>query len=523
MQHGHVGPMVVGNGPGLRTIVRNAGSSYARECVDVGLFLSLTPFILGRLGTEAFGMWAVIWAAIGFLALMDFGFSTSVVKFVADARGRHAPERLRTITATLFWIYSGLGLATLAVAVLVANALPGFLGTEPQQTAAFRTAFLFVSVRVALAMPLGMFSGILIGFQKQSWANAVHIAESVIYAASVVVVLTLHPRIEALALVSAVVGALGGLGAFALVVRRLPGVSIRPSDVRPSLIPELSGFSIYFFVIQVSMLVYMRVDALLIHGALTLTAVAYYSVASRLAEKAAAFCRQLTNTLTPVVAELNATGNRARLEATYLVGSTISTALAAPLLLGLAWLADDLLRVWMGPDFVAAATPLRLLAIAMFVSVVHAGPANVLSMTGSQRYLAGAFGSAQLLNLSATLVLLPLYGLAGAASATLLTTLAADVGLVQRRAARLFETRRRDFYRTVLGPSCLPTVVALGTLAWLGRVFTPVRLVEVALLEATACVVFATVFLLVTSPWPLRSWAGRLPVLAWARRPDATS
>jgi len=232
----------------------------------------------------------------------------------------------------------------------------------------------------------------------------------------------------------------------------------------------------------------------------SLGAVAYYSVAARVAERAAAFCRQLTSALTSVVAELHAAGDRSGVEAAYITGSVVSTALAVPLLGGLAWLADDLLVAWMGAEFAEGAWVLRLLSLAMLVSVVHAGPANLLSMTGSHRYLARAFGFGQVLNLGLTLALLPRFGIAGAAAATLVATLFTDVVVVQRRASRQFRTTRFAFYRRVVGPSLLPSLLLLGALALLGRAFGPMSLTEVALAEAVACAVFAFTFLLVGLP-----------------------
>lgn len=485
---------------GLGRILRNALSSYGREGVDIALFLVLTPFILQALGTETFGLWALVWASIGFLGLMDFGFSTSVVKFVAEARGLGDANRLRTATATLFWIYCGLGGLTLATALLVARSLPGLLSLEGPSATAMPWVFALLSVRVAVAMPLGMFSGILIGFQRQAWANAIRMAESVTYAATVIAVLSVRPDVRLLALVSAVTGVGSGMAGAVLVMRRLEGVSVRLRDVRLEWVRELSDFSLHFFVIQVSMLMYTRLDTLLVHGFVSLGAVAYYSVAARVAERAAAFCRQLTSALTSVVAELHAAGDRSGVEAAYIMGSVVSTALAVPLLGGLAWLADDLLVAWMGAEFAEGAWVLRLLSLAMLVSVVHAGPANLLSMTGSHRYLARAFGFGQVLNLGLTLALLPRFGIAGAAAATLVATLFTDVVVVQRRASREFRTTRFAFYRRVVGPSLLPTLLLLGALALLGRAFGPMSLMEVALAEAVACAVFAFTFLLVGLP-----------------------
>lgn len=475
-------------------ILKNTLSNYVRQGVQIAVFLVLTPFVASRLGTEGFGLWALLQAVIGLFGLFDLGFGTSVVKYVADARGKQDDRRLANLVSTFFWVYMVLGAAVMGAAALFSLFLPELLNIPEAYEDASRMVFLLVAFRTAVGMPLGMFAGVMTGFQRQWWANMFKTASTLLYAAGAFWALTVQPSVEFLALAN-LISHTAAMGVGALVcIRVLPGVSIRLREARLSMVREVSSFSMYIFIIQVSTLIYTRVDSLIVQSFLSLSAVALYSVAARVAEEASGLCRQLTNALTPVIAELHGSGENQNIREVFRLGTKLSTALAVPLLTGLAFLAEPLLSVWMGESFREAAPAAQILLAAMMVSVIHGNAANVLSMTGHQRYLSRVFFGGQLLNLGLTLLLIRSLGLPGAALATLISTSCTDIILVQPKAGKTTGIRNGYFYGSAVLPSLLPLGIMAAALAGAVRIIPPDSLAAIALLEFIACLVFFTAF-----------------------------
>jgi O-antigen/teichoic acid export membrane protein len=148
-------------------IIKNTLSNYGRQAVQILVFLVLTPFIAARLGTEAFGLWALLQAVIGLFGLLDLGFGTSVVKYIAEARSSDDPSRLSCLTATFFWVYMVLGAIVIAAAAAFVIVLPAVLSIPDAYAGAAQMVFMLVAFRTALGMPLGMFMGVMTGFQRQ--------------------------------------------------------------------------------------------------------------------------------------------------------------------------------------------------------------------------------------------------------------------------------------------------------------------------------------------------------------------
>jgi O-antigen/teichoic acid export membrane protein len=479
------------------SVLANTATNYLRQIINVGAFFVITPMIARRLGNDAFGLWSVLQATVGLLGLLDFGFATSVVKFVAETRGQRNADRLKRITATLFGVYVILGMVVIAVALCLTPFLETLLKIPADKVAAAQIAFVLVAFRSAQAAPMGMFFGILTGFQRQAWANIAQIVGTMLYSAAAVWALLVHPSIEMLALVSLVTGILSSVFAAALCAAKCPGISIRYRNFDRRLVREISSFSVSLFLVQVSGFIYTRVDTLVIQEFLTLSAVAYYSVASRMANEASGLCRQLTNALTPLVAELQGSGDEERIRITFERGSKLSLAFAAPLLVGLFWYSGDVLAAWMGEEYRSASAACRILLAAMLCSVLHANAANILSMTGHQKFLAYAFMAGQAANLAMTLALVIPLGMNGVALATLLSTLVVDIIVVQPKAGRKYGFTFLYYYRATALPSVMACIPMMAAFYASERFLAPRSLLSIAWLELLGCAVFACSFLII--------------------------
>jgi len=501
-------------------ILKNTLTNYMRQVVMLATFFVLTPFIAKSLGKDALGLWSLIQATVGFFSLLDLGFAQAVVKYVADARGREDDERLRNMTSTLFWVYAALGAASMAVTLALAPFVPWLLNIPPEMAGVARTVFIVIGARSALAFPMGMFSGVLTGFQLQSWSNIIRSTGMLTYGALALWVLMEAPSLELVAWVSLATHVATDGVCMAVCLVGLKGVSLSPKRFQWGLVREVSAFSGYFFLIQVASLIYMRVDTVLVQAFLTLGAVALYTVAARAAESAATFCRQLTNALTPMIAELKGAGDDANIRALFLKGAKMATGLAAPLLVGLFWFSEDLLVAWMGPDYAEASPACRIVIMAMMVSVANGGAANVLTMTGHQRYVALSFVTGQGLNLLLTVALLWLTGMGinGVAFSTLAASLFADFWLVARRACREQRVSLPDYLRLTVLPAALPSVAMVGALWLVERWLAASSLWRIGALEAAGCVVFAAAFVALGLSAKERAYYGERALYFLGRR-----
>ena len=480
-----------------RYILINTLSSYGRDIVDTITFLVLIPFIIKILGSETFGLWSLIWAFLAIFELADMGFGASVVKYVADARGRQDVQRQQSVICTLFWIYMVIGVVVMAAVAASLLFFNQVFDIPPDQAASARWVLLIIGARSALYMPLGMFRGVLVGQQKMKVANLYKVIGGLVYFVSVLLVLSRIPDLRVLAALNAFLGVLPLFAMMVHVKIIMPELSLRPKNFDRSLIRELSSFSLYFSLIQIAGLIATRVDAIVVKIFLPLQMVAIYSIGIRLSGKADQFCSHLIKALTPVVAELHGADDQQNIRAVWYRGSKLSTAFATPLLLGLGLLAEPLILAWTGPEFKMSVPICQWLVAAVMISVIHGNTKNILSMGGQQRFLAFSILGCQLLNLGLSLILIQIYGIQGVAMATFIAYVPVYVGFIQTRAGSVHGRSHWHFYTHTVFPSIVPAVLMAAFMIGVQRLRPLSGLLEVALLEVLGSLVFAGAFWLI--------------------------
>ncbi|MEW6128482.1 MAG: oligosaccharide flippase family protein [Acidobacteriota bacterium] len=477
-----------------RNILLNTLTSYADDIVDAITMLILIPFLIKTLGKDSFGLWSLIWAFVSLFELADLGFAASIVKYVADAKGRGDSERLKKIVGTMFWVYAGIGALLLSGVLLSLLFFNRLFDIPDAYSGAAKFVLIVLGARSAMLMPLGMFRGVIAGYQKASVANVYKTIAAILYFIASLIVLSILPDIKAFAVVNLVLGVLPMIVIGIHVKKTIPDIQLSPKIFDRKIIKEIGSFSIYFTIIQVSRFIYTRVDSIIIKAFLPLEMVAVYAISMRLSEKSSQFCFQLIKNLSPVVAELHAAGEVANIRAVWERGTKLAVAFATPLLLGLAVLSEPLIRVWTGPGFELAVPACQWLIAANFLGVIHGNTNNILSMVGQQKFIAMATLASQILNIIFSILLIKPFGIVGVSIATFAVTLPLQIGVIQVKAGKLYHLSLWRFYSRTVLPSIPPAILLVGFLYVFQRFYPLKNLLEVAVLEAIGVTLFFSTF-----------------------------
>jgi O-antigen/teichoic acid export membrane protein len=447
----------------------NILSSYLRFVVSIGAVVFVTPLIIERIGLESYGIWALVLATVGLLGLMDFGLATSAVKFIAEKTGQSDSAGRNRVLSVLMTLYSAIAAALMIVASIVAMVGdgPGIFGNNDQ------SAILTIAVAgcVAASLFLSLFRATLAGAGMMYLANSAEIATTLLYL--VLVVTLVDHGVQGLS-AALLLSTVGGAAIMAIIAAtRVPGLRIRLTTCRWSEIEGLVSFSAWAFLANAAVLAILRMDPIIIESFMPLTAVAIYAVGSRIAEYALLLNKQFSNALMPLVSQAHGRGDAAAVEWVLKGGSRYLLIVAMPMLALLAFHAESLLVLWLGSDLREATGPLRLLTLAVFLSVLQLNAANVLGMTGRHRFVGKSMIAAATLNLSLTLILVPSLGLVGAALATLVASATIETGVIVPAACRRAGIRIPTFLRHVLEPALIYTIPVVGVAAVLSSKYPP--------------------------------------------------
>ncbi len=389
--------------------VLNIASNYLRVRVIVGIAVMflLIPFIVSRLGMDLFGLWSLIFAVVGLFGLLDLGFATAAMKYVAEltASGDHSARN--QVLSTLLVVYGVLGLICILLVAILAGPASGWFDLNTDQARPFTLTLWLLGCVVAINFPASLIKAILIGSGE--------LITTLLNAALIVILLEAGLGLMGMAIATAATMLLGPLAMLPLAIRLTPGLSVSPRLFTRSRVRELLGFSTYFFIANVAVLVILRLDPVVIKTYLPLTAVAIYAVGAKIAEYSYLLNKQFSNALMPLVSQSKGAGDAATVRRVLVDGTRFLLAIAVPFIALLLFYSEPFVLLWMGEAFAESVPVLRILLLAMLFASVQLNAANVLGMTGNHRFVAFAMGGSALLNLALSIVLIQFLGLIGVA------------------------------------------------------------------------------------------------------------
>jgi O-antigen/teichoic acid export membrane protein len=318
--------------------------------------------------------------------------------------------------------FSAVGLVGAAVALVCGQVVPGILSLSPElhDTAAFvisvaGVGFFFTS----LLFPVTAIPGALQRYDAALKANLLATTAS---AAASVAVLWLGWGLRALIVVAALQPAL----MLALVVRinrrLLPAIPLRPAYER-GLLRRMISFSGYSFVSNAAGTLLFQIDKFVLGALASVSVVTYYVIPGNLAQRLHVAAARLTGIALPVSTDLHARGEKDALRQFYVRGTRATALVIVSFSVPAFVFAREILLEWVGPDF--ATTSFGTLRVLILTYAA-------LSLTALPYYLTLGFGRPQIsalfnvvaaaINIVLIVILIPRYGLIGAAVAYLVST-----------------------------------------------------------------------------------------------------
>lgn len=463
-------------------------ASLARIGVGFAVWFLLTPYMIRTLGAEGYGLWALLFSMVGFLSLLDLGTGAGVVRCVAETRGNgrmaERDEALSTYLASSL-VLSMAGV--LAVGAMDLWALPA-LGVPEGALPIARAALWLVGLRAyILAVPLGFVRGVLFGENRLVALNVAQAVSTLLTGLLTAGALAIGCGVKGVAWAGLVGMLIEHLFYLRLALPYLREMRLSPSLVTLRALRRAGSLGIAQLLIATSGLILLRTDPLIVQAFFGMAAVSMYAVAMKVAENTFLIIKQFVNALSPLIAEWHGAGKTTELRE-LLVRATRIASIPAALIGGAAIGGGaSLLRLWLGPEFEAAALPMRILVLSMVLTVPQMVVFSLLTYSDRHQLPARASMVAAIVNLALSLVLIRPFGLAGVALGTLGATIIVDLVYVLRSGTAAFGISFSELARRALLPTWAPLALLSLFLGMWFEIAPPRHLIDLALRTGVGC------------------------------------
>jgi O-antigen/teichoic acid export membrane protein len=382
--------------------------------------LAFVPLYIKFMGIEAYGLVGFSATIQALSSLLDMGLSTTLNRELArlSAHEEKAQES-RDLVRTLEVIYWGVAIIIcVGVAAISPLLAYGWIKSQTLSPESIQLAIILMGVVMACQFPFSLYTGGLLGLQRQVLLNGVSVAMATLRGIGMILVLWLvSPTIQAFFIWQACVSIVTtALGAYYL-WRSLPKSKTEPK-FRRYLWLNIWKFAAGMTGISIVSIILMQTDKIILSKLLPLEEFGYYNLAGTVSSGLLIIITPIFTSVFPRFSQLVSQGKEEELINVYHKTCLLLSVILLPLAVTISLFSHDILLLWTGNSIIAnKAYPL--------VSFLTIGTAcnGLMNVPYALQLAYGWTSLAFYMNIAAISILIPLmffltsnYGAVGAAS-----------------------------------------------------------------------------------------------------------
>lgn len=183
--------------------------NWSRMVMGMGIGFVLSPFILSHLGRSEFGIYSIAGTIVGWLAMCDFGLTSSTTKFISEYQAKKDAEGEAHYLGNVAALFSFIGVVVLLMGLLIYPFLGNIFDkfTE-EELGIYKVLYLLTLFNTSFMFPARTLSGISAARQKYIIPGCVALITSVTSSAGIIVLLSMGYKSIALVTLGIVTGIL---------------------------------------------------------------------------------------------------------------------------------------------------------------------------------------------------------------------------------------------------------------------------------------------------------------------------
>jgi O-antigen/teichoic acid export membrane protein len=287
-----------------RSFLLNLASFYTSDALQFVVYLFLTPYLLHYLGKEQYGLLAVADAVLGYLGLLNIGLTPVLTRFVAGSEAAGDRDRTISLLSTTLALFIGLGTAGMLIAWGVAWKIDALFQLQPALVPACALFLAFKGVEFAVATPLQIYAAGNYGIQNIAMMNGIRGLTGLLDAIGGFAIVRLDLGLKSLAILALFNAIVAGLLNRQSLRRALGHFRLSLAHATRPIAKELLGYSAFFALDSVIVLIVFKTDEIVIASAIGTGAVATYAIIGQASRAVMNGASRISSTLYPSYAAL---------------------------------------------------------------------------------------------------------------------------------------------------------------------------------------------------------------------------
>ena len=376
-------------------IAVNAVTKWVAQALHGLVGLVLVPFLIAQLGKPGYGVASLAGVIVGLSLLADLGLRAALSRQLAEQVARKDDRRYNELASTAMALYLGIGSVLAVVCFVLAPKLATYFagrkGYELSPDLLKQAIFLvrwYASSNLLVTFITPVYGASITSNNRFDLANYTNIVVNLVRLAALLLVLgltdwQLYGWAAAMFLADLALLVCYWVSAH----RARPTLRIRPHLVSRSALRPLFGLGGYLFMFQLTDMIGVKSDPLVLSRLLGPAALAVYYPALGLASIVRPMVDTLSQQLYPLTTGFHVAGQQRSLQEVLIRGTRLTWLMGIGSSVVLIVFADPIMRLWLGrllgSDYTYAARVLQAWAIVDLIN--YAGGTQWSVLLGMQR------------------------------------------------------------------------------------------------------------------------------------------
>ena len=426
--------------------------------------LFVTPLFVHHFGIKEYGIYIFINTLITLAGLLDLGVSTAISKFIAEQHGNQNKVGVKSLfeTANSVFLFIGI-IGAFFISSSIFLGLVSFPGEITSSYQAYIPAFIYAGIIFLLNSLSSLYVIIPTAYQRFDIGSKIGITFITIQQLTLLGVIFLHKSINTLFLVQVILTAV-----FYFVYRKYTKtiLSVYENehvgkygwDKNEAIKIYKFGFASFLNNLAGSSLTYL--DRMIIPMFIGPSNLTFYSLPGSITNKIPNLSATLSSIVFPMTAYFEGEGNRDMTKNLYIRSMRLITVISTAMAVSFVAFAYQMLQYWIGVNLADKATGvLIILAFTNLILAITYPLNNFLLGMGKLKLMSITSVLTAILNAILLIILLPKFGIIGAAWAYLLALLPYVYLIYETERSYLKLTLRRAHYIKLISQLSLTSAI----------------------------------------------------------------
>jgi O-antigen/teichoic acid export membrane protein len=415
--------------------------------------LILTPFIIKSLGQSDYGLYMLIGAFVGYIAILDFGLGDTTTRYIAKYRAERDKKGEESFIFTTFIIYILISLVVLIVGIILFFNLEIIFGESLsiREFEIAKTMFVILVFNLALTLPLNLFKGIISGYERFTFPRILTITRTVLRAIFIVIFLTVGYNAVAIVLIDATMN-IALMLIYILFVYLKLNVKIQFHVIKMKTLKEILSYSSLIFISVIVDQIYWRIGHLVLGVVASTNEVAIFAIGIVLGQYFITFSTAISGVFLPRITKMIVKKASGEDLTNILIKTGRLQFLVLGLVLGLFILfGHKFVLLWAGQGYSTSWIVALLVMIPLIIVLTQTIGISILQAKNLHGFRAIAYLFISIINTMISIYMSRRYGAVGAAMGTTLSLVLGNIIVMNLYYHYKVKINIQRFYNEIFG------------------------------------------------------------------------